>query len=56
MDGVIMDEPGFLIGVVQITFNDVFKDLEMRHFLRNYHILKWKSEAVVWFGTRPKFC
>ena len=24
MDGVIMDDPGFLIGVVQITFNDVF--------------------------------
>ena len=24
MGGVIMDDPGFLIGVVQFTFNDVF--------------------------------
>ena len=57
MDGVVIGEPGFLIGVSKshaITSSNIF---EIRNFLRNKDIEKWKirNPALVWFGRQLGF-
>ena len=45
MDGVIRDDPGFLIGVVQITLNDVFNHFRNEALFTNNDTLKWKIRS-----------
>ena len=54
MDDAIIGEPGFLIGEPEshaIMSSNIF---EMRHFLGDKDILKWKirSRGLVWHATR----
>ena len=54
MDGAITGEPGFLLVEVQLhamTSSNIF---EMRHFLRDNDIVKWKirSRGLVCHATR----
>ena len=54
MDGAITGEPGFLIERCKshaMTSSNIF---EMRHFLRDNDIVKWKirSRGLVWHATR----
>ena len=54
MDGAIAGEPEFLIERSKshaLTSSNIF---EMRHFLRDNDIVKWKirSRGLVWHATR----
>ena len=55
MDGAIMVKAGFLIGggfkLHAMTSSNIF---EMRHFLRDKDVVKWKirSRGLVWHATK----
>ena len=44
MDGVIRDDSGFLIGVVQITFNNVFNHFRNEALLTEQWYLKMEDQ------------
>ena len=44
MDGVIIGEPGFLIGGAQITFNDVFKHFQNEALFTEQWYLKMEDQ------------
>ena len=44
MDGVIRDDSGFLIGVVQITFNNVFNHFRNEVLLTEQWYLKMEDQ------------